>query len=281
MTVAARRAAVAEARSRHPEISERHACRTIGCALSSQRYRSRRDPRPELRSRLRELAHERVRWGYRRLHVLLGREGVVVNRKCVYRIYREEGLAVRRKKRKRTAVARQPLPAPTRLNEGWGMDFVSDVLRGGRRFRILNVLDVLSREGLASEVDTSLPAKRVVQALDEIAVERGYPAWITLDNGPEFQSAALDAWAHEHGVRLAFIDPGKPIQNAVVESYNGRMRDECLNVNWWSTVEEARRGIGAHRVDYNEVRPHGSLNDRTPSEFARRLQAHDSEVRVA
>lgn len=222
-----------------------------------------------------------MRWGYRRLHVLLGREGVVVNRKCVYRIYREEGLAVRRKKRKRTAVARQPLPAPTRLNEGWGMDFVSDVLRGGRRFRILNVLDVLSREGLASEVDTSLPAKRVVQALDEIAVERGYPAWITLDNGPEFQSAALDAWAHEHGVRLAFIDSGKPIQNAVVESYNGRMRDECLNVNWWSTVEEARRGIGAHRVDYNEVRPHGSLNDRTPSEFARRLQAHDSEVRVA
>ena len=281
MTVAARRAAVAEARSRHPRISERHACRVIGCALSSQRYRSRRDPRPELRSRLRTLAHERVRWGYRRLHVLLGREGVVVNRKCVYRIYREEGLAVRRRKRKRTAVARQPLPAPTRLNEGWGMDFVSDVLRGGRRFRILNVLDVLSREGLASEVDTSLPAKRVVRTLDEIAVERGYPAWMVLDNGPEFQSAALDAWAHEHGVRLAFIDPGKPIQNAVVESYNGRMRDECLNVNWWSTVEEARSGINAHRVDYNEVRPHGSLNNRTPAEFARRLQDHGSGVMVA
>jgi putative transposase len=281
VTVAARRAAVAEAKSRHPEISERHACRMIGCALSSQRYRSRRDPRPELRSRLRALAHERVRWGYRRLHVLLGREGVKVNKKCVYRIYREEGLAVRRRKRKRTAVARQPLPAPTRLNEGWGMDFLSDVLRGGRRFRILNVLDVLSREGLASEVDTSLPAKRVVRTLDEIAVERGYPTWISLDNGPEFQSAALDAWAHEHGVRLAFIDPGKPIQNAVVESYNGRMRDECLNVNWWSTVEEARRGIEAHRVDYNEVRPHGSLNNRTPSEFARRFQDHDSGVRVA
>jgi len=281
VTAAARRAAVSEARSRHPEVSERHACRVIGCALSSQRYRARRDPRPELRSRLRELAHQRVRWGYRRLHVLLGREGVVVNKKCVYRIYREEGLAVRRKKRKRVAVARQPLPAPSRLNEGWGMDFVSDALRGGRRFRILNVLDVLSREGLASEVDTSLPAKRVVRALDEIALERGYPAWITLDNGPEFQSAALDAWAHEHGVRLAFIDPGKPIQNAVVESYNGRMRDECLNVNWWSTVEEARSGIEAHRIDYNEVRPHGSLKNRTPLEFARGLQDRDSGVRVA
>lgn len=281
MTAAARRAAVATARSRHPGISERHACRVIGCALSSQRYRSRRDPRPQLRTRLRELAHERVRWGYRRLHVLLGREGVKVNKKCVYRIYREEGLAVRRKKRKRAAGARQPLPAATRLNEGWGMDFMSDALRGGRRIRILNVLDVLSREGLASEVDTSLPARRVVQTLDEIALERGYPAWISLDNGPEFQSAALDAWAHEHRVRLAFIEPGKPIQNAVVESYNGRMRDECLNVNWWSTIDEARCGIEAHRIDYNEVRPHGSLDNRTPAEFARQLRERDLGVRVA
>jgi putative transposase len=230
---------------------------------------------------LRELAHERVRWGYRRLHVLLVREGVIVNKKCVYRIYCEEGLAVRRKKRKRVAVTRQPLPAPTRLNEGWGMDFMSDALRGGRRIRILNVLDVLSREGLASEVDTSLPARRVVQTLDEIALDRGYPAWISLDNGPEFQSAALDAWAHEHSVRLAFIEPGKPIQNAVVESYNGRMRDECLNVNWWSTIDEARRGIEANRIDYNEVRPHGSLNNRTPGEFARQLRERDSGVRVA
>ena len=281
MTAAARRAAVAEARSRHPGISERHACRVIGCALSSQRYRSRRDPRPELRSRLRELAHERVRFGYRRLFVLLVREGIVVNKKCVYRLYREEGLAVRKKKRKRVALARHPIPSPSHVNEGWGMDFVSDVLRAGRRFRVLNVLDVLTREGLASEVDTSLPAKRVVQALDEIALERGYPRWIVLDNGPEFRSVALDAWAHEHGVVLGFIDPGKPMQNAVVESYNGRMRDECLNVNWWSTIEEARRGIDAHRIDYNEVRPHGSLNQRTPSEFARQLRERGPGVVAA
>jgi putative transposase len=161
------------------------------------------------------------------------------------------------------------------------MDFISGVLRGERRFRILNVLDIPSREGLASGVDTSLPSKRVVQKLDEIAVDRGHPAWLTLDNGPEFQGAMSDAWAHEHGVRLAFIDRGKPIQNAMVESYNGRMRDESLNVNWWSTITEARRGIEAPRVDYNEVRPHGSLDNRTPAEFAPRLQDHGPGVMVA
>ena len=213
--------------------------------------------------------------------MLLVREGVVVNRKCVYRLYREEGLAVRKKRRKRVAIARQPLPAPVRLNDCWAMDFMSDTLRGGRRFRILNVIDVLSREGLASEVGTSLPARRVVQAVDEIALERGYPARIVVDNGPEFRSATLDAWAYEHGVTLEFIDPGKPIQNAVMESYNGRMRDECLNVNLWGTILEAGDGIGAHRVDYNEVRPNGSLNHRTPSEFARELRGRDSGVRVA
>ena len=281
MTAAARRAAVAEARSRHPQISERRACRVVACALSSQRYRSRRDPRTALRVRLRELAHERVRFGYRRLHVLLVREGVVVNKKCVYRLYREEGLAVRKKKRKRVAVARQAMVPPAKLNECWAMDFMSDVLRGGRRFRILNVIDVLSREGLASEVDTSLPARRVVRAVDVIALERGYPERIVVDNGPEFRSATLDAWAYEHGVTLDFIDPGKPIQNATMESYNGRMREECLNLNWWGTIAEARTGIAAHRVDYNDVRPHGSLGNKTPAEFAGGLKDRDSGVRVA
>lgn len=231
--------------------------------------------------RLRELAHERVRWGYRRLHVLLGREGVVVNHKCVYRLYREEGLAVRRRKRKRVAVTRTPLPLPTLLNEGWAMDFMSDSLASGRRFRILNVVDVLSREGLGSEVDTSLPAVRVIQALEEIAVERGYPTRITLDNGPEFRSRALDAWAYDHGVVLDFIAPGKPIQNAVMESYNGRMRDELLNLHWWRSVAEARDAIGAHREDYNSVRPHGALGNQTPCEFAETLKRRDAGVAVA
>jgi putative transposase len=234
-----------------------------------------------LRQRLRELAVERVRWGYRRLHVLLLREGVVVNHKRVYRLYREEGLAVRRRKRKRVAVARQPMTVPSQLNECWGMDFMSDALINGRRLRVLNVVDELSREGLASEVDTSLPAKRVTRVLDEIALERGYPRRIRVDNGPEFRSAVLDAWAYEHGVILEFIQPGKPIQNSITESYNGRMRDECLNVHWFRTIAEASQAINAHRVDYNHVRPHGSLDKRTPVEFAKTFTASSNPQRLA
>lgn len=161
------------------------------------------------------------------------------------------------------------------------MDFMSDVLVGGKRYRILNVVEALSREGLASEVDTSLPAPRVTRALDEIALERGYPARITIDNGSEFRSAALDAWAYEHGVMLEFIQPGKPMQNPFVESYNGRMRDELLNQHWWRTVAEARTAIEAHREDYNQVRPHSSLGDRTPAETAAALRSLDLGVAVA
>lgn len=280
-TAAARRAVVEEARVAHAGLSERRACRFFGHAPSSQRYRSRRPAETELRARLRELAVERVRWGYRRLHVLLKREGRAVNHKRVYRVYREEGLAVRRRKRKRVAVARQPQPRPTRINECWGMDFMSDVLAGGRRYRILNVVEALSREGLASEVDTSLPAARVTRALDEVALDRGYPARITLDNGPEFRSAALDAWAYQHGVALEFIQPGKPIQNAVVESYNGRMRDELLNQHWWRTILEAREAIACYRDDFNHVRPHSAHGQRTPAEFAAGLPGHDPGVAVA
>ncbi len=212
----------------------------------------------------------RVRWGYRRLHILLKREGVHVNHKRLYRLYREEGLAVRRRKRKRVAVPRQPMATPRRLNECWAMDFMSDSLAGGRRYRVFNVVDALSREGLAGEVDTSLPAVRVIGVLEEIALLRGYPARIVLDNGPEFRSTRLDAWAYEHGVALEFIQPGKPIQNAVMESYNGRMRDELLNQHWWRSIAEARDAVDAYRQDFNEIRPHSALDNDTPSEFARR-----------
>lgn len=222
---------------------------------------------------MRELALERLRWGYRRIHVLLEREGIRVNIKRVYRLYREEGLAVRRRKRKRVAVARQPMTAPSRLNECWGLDFMSDSLTSGRRYRVLNVVDILSREGLAGEVDTSLPARRVTRVLDEIALVRGYPVFLVLDNGPEFRSAELDAWAYEHRVTLLFIQPGKPIQNAVMESYNGRMRDELLNLHWWRSISEARDAVDAYRADFNEVRPHSALGNQTPSEFARRYAA--------
>jgi len=280
-TAAARRAAVAEARSRYAGLSERRGCRFVGASLSSQRYRSRRAPELELRARLHTLALERVRWGYRRLHLLLRREGREVNVKRVYRLYREQGLAVRRRKRKRVAVARAPQAAPTRLNERWAMDFMADVLVGGRRFRILNVLERLSREALASEVDTSLPALRVTRVLDEIALERGYPIGIVVDNGSEFRSTALDAWAYEHGVMLEFIQPGKPIQNATIESFNGRMRDELLNQHWWRTLDEAQRAIAAYREDYNHVRPHSALGNQTPEEFASALRSLDSGVAVA
>src|SRR5262249_38367421 len=272
-TVAGRRAAVADVRARHAGVSERHACALVGCALSSQRYRSHRAPQAELRARLHELAVERVRWGYRRLHLLLRREGRAVNVKRVYPLYREEGLAVRPPKRKCVAGARAPQAVPTRLNEWWGMDFMSDALVGGRRYRILNVLERMSRESLAGEVDTSLPARRVTRVLDEIALERGYPFGIVVDNGSEFRSAELDAWAYEHGVVLQFIQPGKPIQNAAIESFNGRMRDELLNQHWWRTIDDARRAIASYREDYNHVRPHSALGNQTPAEFASALRS--------
>jgi putative transposase len=280
-TAAARRAAVEQARSHHAGLSERRACRFVGCALSSQRYRSLRPPQEALRQRLRELALERVRWGYRRLHVLLKREGMRVNHKRVYRLYREEGLAVRRRKRKRVAVARQPFVVPTKLNECWCLDYMSDALASGRQYRILNVLDLLSREDLASEVDLSLPAARLVRVLEEIALVRGYPARLLLDNGPEGRGRAVDAWAYEHGVVLDFIQPGKPIQNAVIESFNGRMRDELLNSHWWRTIAEAQEAIARYREDYNEVRPHGALDDRAPAEFARAYAANINPQRLA
>jgi putative transposase len=206
---------------------------------------------------------------------------VKVNIKRTYRLYREEGLAVRRRKRKRVAVARQPMVTPRCLNECWAMDFMSDSLASGRRYRVFNVVDMLSREGLAADVDTSLPAARVVGVLEEIALERGYPVRILLDNGPEFRSTRLDAWAYEHEVVLEFIQPGKPIQNAVMESYNSRMRDELLNQHWWRNIAEAREAVDAYRKDFNEVRPHTALENRTPSEFARRYTELLNPQRIA
>lgn len=262
-------------------LSERRACGLVRLGRSTYRYQIRRAPQDALRTRLREFAAVRLRWGYRRLYVLLRREGHQVNHKRVYRLYREEGLAVRRRPRKRAAQSRVPVVAPQRSNEGWGADFMHDALISGRRFRCLNVVDAFNREGLASEVDTSLPAARVVQVLDEIALERGYPKRMTIDNGPEFRSQALDAWAYAHGVELVFIEAGKPAQNAVVESFNGRMRDECLNLHWFRTIEEARATVTAYRDDYNTVRPHSALGYRTPVEFREALSEKISRQRVA
>jgi len=223
-----------------------------------------------LRQRLLELAAERPRFGYRRLHVLLRREGVEVNRKKVQRIYREESLMVRKKRRKRVAQApREPKPIPSETNERWSMDFMQDTLDDGRCFRTLNVVDDFSREALAIEVARSIPGERVVRVLDRLIEERGKPSLIVMDNGPEFTSRALDSWAYKNDVRLHFIQPGKPIQNCFVESFNGKFREECLNEHWFVDLGDARRKIEAWRQDYNGVRPHSSLGDVPPSEFAK------------
>lgn len=251
-------------------FSERRACRLLGIQRSVARYVCRRSDPPGLRERLCTLAAERRRYGYRRLHVLLRREQFAVNHKRVYRLYREEGLLVRRRKRKRMCgVQRVPLAAAARSNQRWSMDFVADSLVSGRRIRLLSVVDDFTRQCLAAEPDTSLPGLRVARELDRVAFERGeYPEVITVDNGPEFTGRVLDAWAYAHHVQLRFIDPGKPVQNAYIESFNGRLRDECLNEHWFGTLGAVRSIVAAWRQDYNSVRPHSSLSNLTPDEFA-------------
>lgn len=223
-----------------------------------------------MRQRLRRLALERPRFGYRRLRVLLAREGVQANHKLVYRLYRLEGLMVRRKRRKRLVRGpRISIKAPQRRNERWSMDFVSDCIAGGRSIRALTLVDDYSRECLAIEVDTSLGGMRVRRALEQVIAERGRPEAIVLDNGPEFRGRMLAAWSEQRGVRLEFIEPGKPSQNAFIESFNGRLREECLNANWFLSLADARRKIAAWRKDYNEQRPHSSLGYLSPFQFAR------------
>jgi len=258
-------------------MSERHACRLVGVARSTKRYRARgNDQEAELRQRIRTLALSRPRFGYRRLYVLLRREGFAVNRKRVHRLYRLEGLAVRRRRRKRVAMPRQPMPVPQRVNERWSMDYVHDALSDGRTFRCLTLVDDHSRESLAIEVDTSLPGRRVIRVLEQLAELRGLPRGIVVDNGPEFAGQALDVWAHQRGVALDFIRPGRPVENAFVESFNGRFRDECLDQHWFRSLDEARDEIERWRQDYNDVRPHSSLGDRTPSEYAAALTGGDA-----
>jgi len=214
-------------------------------------------------------AAARPRFGYRRIHVLLRRGGWRVNHKRVYRIYRAEGLAVRRRKRKRMAVGlRTVLPPPSRPNERWSMDFTLDTLASGRRFRTLNVVDDFTRECLAIEVDTSLGGARVVRVLDRLIAARGRPDVIVCDNGPEFAGRTVDTWAYGAGVKIHFIRPGKPVENCYVESFNGKFRDECLNDHWFIGLDDARIKIEDWRRDYNEVRPHSSLGDLTPKEYS-------------
>lgn len=234
--------------------------------LETLRYQSTRDRQDALRQRLRELAAVRVRFGYRRLTVLLKREGWPVNAKRIYRLYDDEGLTVRTKPRKRLASRpRVPLPTATRPNARWSMDFVSARLVDGRWFRTLTVLDLYTREALALVADRSLTGVKVAAALSRVLQDRPAPLAITVDNGGEFGSRAMDAWAYAQDVRLDFIRPGKPVENAFFESSYGKLRDECLNSHVFESVAEAQWILEAWRQDYNLVRPHNSLQDRTPA----------------
>jgi putative transposase len=241
---------------------------------SSYYYESSPQDEEALRQALREKAAQRRRFGYRRLHVLLRREGWNDNHKRVYRVYRELGLQVKRRSRKHAAKWRGEKPVVAqRPNQRWSLDFMSDQLADGRRFRLLNVVDDFTRECLAVEVDTSLSGQRVARVLEQLCVMRGVPEQLVSDNGPEFISRAVDNWAYQRGVKWQHIEPGKPVQNAYVESFNGKMRDECLNEHWFERVPHARQIIQDWRWDYNEVRPHSSLANRTPREFARAAAA--------
>lgn len=226
-----------------------------------------------MRIRLRDLAGSRVRYGYRRLTVLLRREGWKVNTKRVYRLYREEGLQIQRVKRvKRAAHVRVPLSGAARPNQRWSMDFVSDRLADGRWFRILTVIDQYTRECLCAYADRSQTGEKVVARMKHLVARRGVPESITTDNGGEFAGQAMDAWAHNAGVKLDFIRPGRPVQNGYIESFNGRLRDECLNAEIFFDLTDAREKLEHWRRDYNQKRPHSALDDRTPEEFARTVE---------
>lgn len=247
-------------------VSERRACRFTGFARSSQRYQSVRDD-VALRARLEALAERKPRWGYRRLHWLLVREGERVNRKRVQRVYREAGLAVRRRRRKQVSLARVPRPVVTGPGRRWSMDFVRDTLGDGRTFRIFSVVDDFTRACVLQVVDLALPAARLLRAFDRCAEHRDLAPTLVCDNGSEFTSQAFDQWAHLRGVTLQFIRPGKPVENAYIESFNGRLRDECLNQHWFVSLPEAQITIEAWRQEYNTGRPHSALAGRTPAEF--------------
>jgi putative transposase len=254
-------------------VSARRAMRVVGLSRSRWHYQPQRPLRDApVRERLKALAAQRPRFGYKRLHVLLRREGIVVNLKRVYRLYREERLLVRpHRSRKRTMEPRVPLPAPTRPNERWGMDFIHDACISGRRFRCLTMVDEFTRECPRIDVDTSLPAVRVIAALEQLAGVRGLPKSIVVVIGTVFISRALDIWAYRHGIQLVFIRPGKPVENAYIESFHSRFRDECLSAHWFLDITDARFQIEQFRRDYNELRPHSSLGNRTPDEFTRTL----------
>ena len=250
------------------QVSQRRACDVLQVDRSSMRYQSRRCDDTELRDAIKQVSRERRRFGYRRIHVMVAREGFVVNHKKLRRIYREEKLQVsRRGSRKRALGTRKPMVLPDGPNQCWSLDFVSDALTDGRRFRVLTVIDDFSRENLVLAADTSLSGLRVARELDRIVAERGMPKTIVSDNGTEFTSIAILKWVQETGIDWHYIAPGKPQQNGFIESFNGKLRDECLNETLFATLGDARDTLENWQEDYNWRRPHSALVNMTPMEF--------------
>lgn len=275
MKPAARKAAASYAED-HYDVSERRACRLVLVSRTAKRHKKKRVDDPEMIRRIKELAEQRRSWGYRQLHRLLAREGIKMNQKKFRRIYREQKLSLKiRKKSKIRTQPRVPMRLPRRPNERWTMDFMSDQLGpSGRRFRVLTIIDEFTRECLALFADFSIPGLRVTRVLDELSK---IPQSISIDNGTEFTSQVMDNWAYQNKVKLDFIRPGKPNENAFIESFNGKFRNECLNENWFVSLEEVRRTIEEWRIDYNENRPHSSLGGLTPKEFADKKTREDSQ----
>ena len=253
--------------------SARRVCQLVGLSRSRWHHRARRPDDAEDRARLKAVAAEKPQWGLDLLFDRVRRQGWQINRKKFLRLYREEGLALTRQRRKkRVAAVRVPLPTPTRRTERWSMDFVSDRLADGRAFRCFTLVDDFTRECVAIEVSASLPAWRLTSVLDRVMADRGRPRSLVCDNGPEFVGRLFDAWAHATGIALQFIRPGRPVENAFIESFNGRFRAECLNAHWFDTLDHARVVIEAWRREYNEDRTHSSLGRRTPAEFTHALE---------
>jgi putative transposase len=272
-TVAARREVVWQLQGLG--LSERQAFRLVGMSASTLRYQPRDDGNAGLRERLRQLAGQHRRHGYRMLHNRLRHEGWAVNVKRTYRVYREEGLMVRKRRRKKLPVPeRQPLVRPMQPNEVWSMDFVFDELANSRRVKTLTVVDDCSKEAVQIAVDTSMPALYVTRVLDQSKAERGLPKVIRTDNGPEFAGRTMQTWAANNGIELRFIQPGKPMQNAYIESFNSRLRDECLSQHWFASLSHMRSVIDNWREDYNHHRPHSTLGYVPPAVFAARRRQH-------
>jgi len=264
----------------HYAASRRRACRVVRQHRSVDYYRSCKDPKTALRARMRELAQTRIRYGYRRLHVLLRREGWSLGKEQTYRLYTEESLQLRSKRprRRKMVVGRREKYVPKRPNQAWSMDFVADQLVDGTRFRALTIVDVFTREALAIDVGQRLRAEQVVEVCNRLAAQRGAPVRIFVDNGSEFSGRIFDLWAYHQKATIDFNRPGKPTDNCFIETFNGSLRDECLNVHWFETIDEAKAKIEAWRIDYNESRPHQSLKELTPNEFALQNRSVEKDV---